>query len=241
MSDRHRSGFRSRSWIRAAIVPVALLVLGVLVWQGSTAAFTATTDNTGNTWAAGALTLTNDGDTGTFQGTTAAVFSTAGTSLNGVPQKTNVLVPGATGAKCIAVKATGNFASAVRFNVANVVTGTPNISNVLTLNVKYGASAATGDAAAHTACDNWIAAAVPASAPAGATATTPGTVSTVVPDTHLNAVTTTPVATTWTTAGNAAGEYGLFLIQWTLDAGTGNTIQGGTTGADFVWTQTAGS
>ena len=45
-----------------AVAPVAgLLAAGLLVWQGSYAAFSATTVDTGNAWATGQLNLTNNG------------------------------------------------------------------------------------------------------------------------------------------------------------------------------------
>ncbi|MET3805928.1 hypothetical protein ABIB25_002936 [Nakamurella sp. UYEF19] len=240
MSIHHRS--RSRNVLRAGVIPAALLMLGVMVWQGSTAAFTATTGNTGNTWSAASLTLTNDGDVGTFQAGTTAIFATGGTSNISVPQKTNFLIPGQTGTKCITVKATGNVPGPVLFNVSNLVTTpAPDLTGSLTVNVQYGPTAAASDAAAHLACDNWIKSVAPLSAPASATTPATPTGVVAVASGVLSGLSTTGVSTGWTTAGTATGEWGLFLIQWTLNSGLGNTLQGGGAGAAFNWSQTVGT
>lgn len=78
-----------RKAILAAAVPVGFLLSGALVWQASYAAFTDTTDSTGNTWTAGSLSLT-DNDSGFV--------------LFDVPAMT----PGETGSKCIVVDYVGD-------------------------------------------------------------------------------------------------------------------------------------
>jgi hypothetical protein len=70
-----------------------LLVSAGLVWQSSKAAFTATTDNPGNSWEAGTVTL--DSDPGT------AVFTTASKIKPDDPQS-----------QCIDVTYQGNLATA---------------------------------------------------------------------------------------------------------------------------------
>ena len=70
-----RSDQRRRRALRAAAPVAGLLAVGLLVWQGSTAAFSATTDNGSENWATGSLTLTNDGGTGTYAASTTAVFN----------------------------------------------------------------------------------------------------------------------------------------------------------------------
>jgi len=92
-SDRRR-----RRALRAATPLAALLVAALLIWQGSNAAFSATTDNTNDAWATGNLALTNNGGGTTYSGTTAALFTE------------NNLKPGATGAKCITVQSSGSLA-----------------------------------------------------------------------------------------------------------------------------------
>ena len=45
---------RARKWIAVSAGPLAVLIAGGLVWQSSTAAFTATTRNSGNAWSSNA-------------------------------------------------------------------------------------------------------------------------------------------------------------------------------------------
>jgi len=91
-----------------AVAPVAgLLAAGLLVWQGSYAAFSASTNNTSDAWATGNLNLTNNGGTlgaGTYAGTTAALFK--GTVAG---QAENNLKIGSSGQKCITVESTGSL------------------------------------------------------------------------------------------------------------------------------------
>ena len=80
---------------------VTAAVLGTLlsvsaVWMNSYAAFSGTTQNPGNAWTAGSVTLTNDAPAAT------AMFNATG------------LTPGATGQKCIVVTYNGNVAAAVK-------------------------------------------------------------------------------------------------------------------------------
>jgi hypothetical protein len=88
---------RKRRTLRAATPLAALLVAALLIWQGSNAAFSAVTDNTGDAWATGNLALTNNGGGNTYSGTTAALFNEGN------------LKPGSTGAKCITVQSSGTL------------------------------------------------------------------------------------------------------------------------------------
>ncbi len=88
-SRRRRGAGRSAA---LAVVPLALLGSGALVYQASNAAFTATTATGTNTWTAGTVTLTNSG-------TGLVVFNLTG------------LKPGDTGTKCVKVTYTGNLAA----------------------------------------------------------------------------------------------------------------------------------
>ena len=64
--NMYRPDQRRRRALRAAAPVAGLLAAGLLVWQGSYAAFSATTDNGSDTWATGSLALTNNGGTGTY-------------------------------------------------------------------------------------------------------------------------------------------------------------------------------
>lgn len=85
---------------RVAVVPVGLTVGALLVWQSSSAGFSAPTANSGSTFLSGTVSLTDD-DTGS------AMFSAAG------------LKPGSTGQKCIAVTYGGSVASSVKVYVTS--------------------------------------------------------------------------------------------------------------------------
>ncbi|MGH8873288.1 MAG: hypothetical protein ACRDWS_15100 [Acidimicrobiia bacterium] len=93
---------RRRRALRAATPLAALLVAALLIWQGSNAAFSATTDNTNDAWATGSLALTNNGGGSTYSGTTTALFNESN------------LKPGDTGAKCITVHSGGTLAGTLK-------------------------------------------------------------------------------------------------------------------------------
>jgi hypothetical protein len=75
--------------------PVAVIVAGLLVWQGSNAAFTAETHSGGNNWETGNVVLTDDD-------AAAAMFS--------VPN----LAPGQFGSHCIVVTSAAGAAGVVK-------------------------------------------------------------------------------------------------------------------------------
>lgn len=119
-----------RKTLIAAAVPVGFLLSGALVWQASYAAFTATTENTGNSWQAGTVVL-SDNDSGS------AMFTATG------------LVPGSTGARCIQVSYTGNVAAGVR--LFGAYGASTDLADNLTLTVEQGTATAND-------CTNWTAA-----------------------------------------------------------------------------------
>jgi hypothetical protein len=101
MTETPRTG-RSAKMIAVAVV-VGLMGSGALVWQASSAAFTASTENAGNTWNSGSV-LLSDSDSGS------AMFTASG------------LLPLATGTNCIEVEYDGTVASTVKL-YANLPTG----------------------------------------------------------------------------------------------------------------------
>jgi hypothetical protein len=107
-----RSDQRRRRALRAAAPVAGLLAVGLLVWQGSTAAFSATTDNGSESWATGSLTLQNDGGTGTYAASTTAIFN-----------EVNLKLPSAAVSKCLTVKAGGTSAGTLNF-YRGAITGT---------------------------------------------------------------------------------------------------------------------
>ena len=98
MTEITRTG-RSAKMIAAAVA-VGLMGSGALVWQASSAAFTASTDNDSNSWSSGKVVLTDNDST-------VALFNASG------------LVPLNTGTNCIEVTYDGNVASTVKLYAQN--------------------------------------------------------------------------------------------------------------------------
>ena len=92
---------RTRRILTRSSAPVAVLLAGLMVWQGSNAAFTSDTRNTGNSWELGTLGISDD-DGGS------AMFQIA----NAVPMQT--------GEKCIAVTASTGVPSTIKFYVGQL-------------------------------------------------------------------------------------------------------------------------
>jgi hypothetical protein len=92
---------RTRRIVSLSAAPVAVLLAGAMVWQGSYAAFSADTRNVGNGWETGSVAITDD-DGG------AAMF-----------QIQNVK-PGQTGEKCIAVTASPSIPSIIKMYSADL-------------------------------------------------------------------------------------------------------------------------
>lgn len=113
-----------RSYIaKAAAVPVALLASALLVWQGSYAAFNATTTDGANNWAAGAVALTDD-DGGS------AMFNAAG------------LRPGSTGNRCITVTSNSSLFGPVKLWATSSTTNA--LSSYLDVTVQEGTGGGFG-------------------------------------------------------------------------------------------------
>lgn len=119
---------RRRRALRAATPLAALLVAALLIWQGSNAAFSATTDNTNDTWATGNMVLTNNGGGTSYAGSTAALFNEGN------------LKPGDTGVKCITVHSAGSLAGNLRLYRGSI-TGTNSAALAAVIDVTVDAVA----------------------------------------------------------------------------------------------------
>lgn len=119
---------RRRRALRAATPLAALLVAALLIWQGSNAAFSATTDNTNDTWATGNMVLTNNGGGTSYAGSTAALFNEGN------------LKPGDTGVKCITVHSAGSLAGNLRLYRGSM-TGTNSAALAAVIDVTVDAVA----------------------------------------------------------------------------------------------------
>ena len=101
---------RRRSLVRVFAPAFGLLAAGLLVWQGSYAAFSATTQDTTNTWGSATLSLKNDGGVaGAYAASTSATFGGAN------------LKPGATGTTCLTVQSIGTTAGNMAMYLSNLV------------------------------------------------------------------------------------------------------------------------
>lgn len=119
---------RRRRALRAATPLAALLVAALLIWQGSNAAFSATTDNTNDTWATGNMVLTNNGGGTSYAGSTAALFNEGN------------LKPGDNGVKCITVHSAGSLAGNLRLYRGSI-TGTNSAALAAVIDVTVDAVA----------------------------------------------------------------------------------------------------
>jgi len=106
---------RRRRALRAAAPVAGLLAAGLLVWQGSYAAFSATTQSNSDAWSSGSLVLTNNGGTAVYAGTTTATFNEL------------AIKPGSTGTKCITVKSAGTAAGSLAMYESALADSAPSL------------------------------------------------------------------------------------------------------------------
>jgi hypothetical protein len=208
MSSSTETDARRRRRAVRTIAPLAgLLAVGVLAWQSSYAAFSATTDNGTESWTTGQMTLTNNGGTAVYAGSTTAVFN-----------DTN-LKPGSTSTKCITVKSTTSFAGSLRFYRSALVDSAPSLGAQIQLTIDAAPVAA--DVLANCA-------GFPA---AGLTSITAGTALTALPTTYAGAVPSVAVA-----AGTQLVAYRIAYTFATTGTNAGdNALQGKTVTAAFTW------
>jgi hypothetical protein len=126
MTETPRTG-RSAKMIAAAVV-VGLMGSGALVWQASSAAFTASTENDSNSWSSGKVVL-SDNDS------TVALFNASG------------LVPLNTGTNCIEVTYDGNVASTVKLYAQNP---TGSLGTYIDFDVELGSGSSCASPGTYT-------------------------------------------------------------------------------------------
>jgi len=120
---------RRRRVVRATAPAAGLLAAGLLVWQGSYAAFSATTVDTNNAWSSGSLALTNNGGGATYSASTSATFG--GTNLK----------PGATGTTCLTVKSVGTAAGNLAMYESSLADSSPSLGAQIQLTITAGVPA----------------------------------------------------------------------------------------------------
>jgi hypothetical protein len=117
---------RVRTIVGLSVGPVAVLLAGALVFQGSQAAFTSTTRSAGNAWSSGQVALSDD-DLG------AAAFTVEN------------LVPGQTGEKCIVVTSSSTVPGEVRGYVQNLSKSAQGLENRITFDLQQGTGGTFND------------------------------------------------------------------------------------------------
>jgi hypothetical protein len=208
--------------VAVALVPLAILASGAMVYQASNAAFTATTATPANNWTAGTVVLTdNDGN--------AALF----TASNIKPGVANG------GTKCINVTYTGSLAADVKMYVTSYTSAAGPNTGVLGSALRLSVEEGTG--ATDAACTGFTSLGTPKFLNTGTTAgETLGSFST------SNTAFGTTTAAAWAApAGNSTPQVRSYKIVWWLpDLGDPNppasqaaldTLQGATAAATFTW------
>jgi len=193
-----------------AVAPVAgLLAAGLLVWQGSYAAFSATTTSPSNSWATGQVTLKNNTNAGAYAATGVAAFSL-----------TNLAPSATAGVKCITVESSGTLAGAVKFYTTGVtpsVVGTNQVSSNISVTVTEQ-TAGVGASNILSDCSNFT----------GSTPVASGLLS-ALPSTYATG------GGTFAPTGSAT-QYAAYKISYVFNPGPAVAdVQGKTASATFVW------
>jgi len=206
---------RWRRISKAAAIPAALIVSALIVWQGSYAAFTATTDSPGNQWSAGTLALSND-TTGTFATTGTLMFNPG------------AVKPGDSGTWCVNVKNAGTLGATATNPITFYAPLPANLSsNVLAQNLTLAvAESTTSVSGGNTgSCTGFTA----------GTTVYSGLLS-AVPNSYATGA--APAGAAILAAGSTKG----YQLTWTMPGSTPNTVAGQTvTGVDLAWSMQIGS
>jgi hypothetical protein len=198
---------RKRHLIRVVAPAFGLLAAGLLVWQGSYAAFSATTVDTANAWSSGSLSLTNNGGGAVYSASTTATFG--GTNLK----------PGATGTTCLTVKSIGTAAGTLAMYESSLADSAPSLGAQIQLTVTEGVPAT--DVQAN--CVGFPA--------AGTTVVATNKPLSTFPATYATATGATPVAT-----GTVLEAYKVVWTFVTTGTNPGDTaLMGKTATAGFTW------
>lgn len=189
----------------ASSIPVAIVVSGLMVWNGSTAAFNGVTSNGPESWTAGSVSLTNNH--------AAALFSAAN------------ITPGYTETHCITVNSTATVPTQLKMYTAAVTSSgpvsAPLLSSYLNVQVMEGSGGTNSDGTPG-GCTGFV--------PAAGQTTTPtfnGNLATFAnSNSFANGVGNFALP---------AGGSRQYQITVTLPSNTPNTLQSTLAGATFVW------
>lgn len=202
-----------------AVAPVAgLLAAGLLVWQGSYAAFSATTTNQQDSWASGQLVLKNNGVGTTYSATTATPVINA----------TNIQPGVGTFVRCITVESSGTLAGTLKFyrgalTDVNTLAPTFNLSDAI--NVKVDAAPVTATQTVDPSC----------TAGTG-TVSFPGAPTAILGATALSALPTSYATATTSMAVAAGTQRVAYRLTWSFPStASDNSYQAASTKADLNW------
>lgn len=126
----HAPSPRVRRAVMLGATPIAVLLAGLMVWQGTNAAFTADTRNIGNNWETGSVTISDDDNGG-------AMFSV------------QHVVPGQTGSHCIVVTASPSVPSTVKTYVQSLQSD--GLEANIFVSMEQGSGGSFGDCTGFTA------------------------------------------------------------------------------------------
>ena len=199
---------RTQRRLVRSFAPVAgLLAAGLLVWQGSTAAFNATTNNTGDSWTTGKLKLQNNGGGTAMADTTANLFAETG------------IKPGVSGVKCITVESTGSLAGTLKM-YRGALTGTNNVNLATAITLQVDSVSVPAATNIPAACTGW----------------TGGTTGTGYNGTLNGFATAFSGASVSNALTGSATERVAYRIAWSLPGTvTDNTLQSSSAVADLIW------
>jgi hypothetical protein len=205
----------ARRTVLTAVVPVGLVLSAAVVWQSTEAAFSASTDNPGNTWQAGTVVLGDSRDG-------AALFTDADDSG---------LQPGSTRSRCIRVDYTGSLTADIRLYATTPTGGSTRLDPYLVMSVERGQDVLTGTAVAPDCGAGFTPTDPPTFLYNDRSAGDPGArQDTTMADlkTHGDHATGIPVAT-------AVPEGTHLTFRITYLVGDDDAAQGSTSSATFVW------
>ena len=120
---------RFRRIVSLSAAPVAVLLAGLMVWQGSNAAFSSHTRNVGNSWETGSVALTDDD---------------GGLAMFNVTNAT----PGDSETKCIQVTASSGVPGVVMTHIEDL--GANGLQDYITLKMERGTGGGFGDCTGFT-------------------------------------------------------------------------------------------
>lgn len=209
-------GARTRKAMVTAALPVGLLASGAMVWQSSHAAFSATTTNPGNAWAAGSVALA-DNDSGV------ALFNTT---------DDGTLKPGSTRSRCIRVDYTGDLASDIQLFVTTPPAGATSLDPYLVMSVEKGTTVTSSTAVAPDCSTGFTSAATPTFVYNSAQANTAGA-NTARTMSHLKATHSTYAAGILVSAATSQGTSLTFKVTYAV--ADDNAAQNTSSNASFVW------